>query len=65
MTRRVKVRAVDGWAMSLHPAGPKWSLKCGNCPATFQARIPRIDHPTIQCPSCGAWNDLPVTWEDR
>lgn len=39
---------------------PKWTISCGACPATFRARIPFIDNPTVKCPDCGAWNRLPL-----
>lgn len=51
-----------GLNMSLHPRGPKWTIRCGGCPATFRGRVPRVDYPTLQCPVCGAWNELPVEW---
>lgn len=56
----VDARDATGWDMSLHPAGPKWTIRCGNCPATFKARLPIIDQPTVKCPECGVFNLINV-----
>jgi DNA-directed RNA polymerase subunit RPC12/RpoP len=39
---------------------PKAIVKCGNCPATFKEKMPDSDYPTLQCPHCKAWNELPL-----
>lgn len=44
--------------MTLIPGGPKWTIACGACPATFRARIGHVDDPSVQCPNCGRWNVL-------
>jgi hypothetical protein len=36
----------------------KWTIGCGACPATFRKRVPYLDYPSVQCPSCGVWNRL-------
>jgi hypothetical protein len=39
---------------------PKATIACGNCPGIFKAKVPRISPPTVQCPHCSAWNELPL-----
>ena len=51
-----------GWNMSLHPAGPKWDIRCGQCLGTFQARVGHISNPTLRCPYCGTMNVLNIEW---
>lgn len=52
-----------GWNMSimqLFGSGPKFTITCGGCEATFKKRIPMIDNPGVVCPHCGAVNKLPL-----
>lgn len=56
----VEAAGYSGFAASLHPAGPKFSVRCGNCPATFRSRVPFVAYPTVKCPECGAFNRLDV-----
>lgn len=59
----VDAREATGWNLTLIPGvGPKWPIRCGRCPATFRARIPHVDQPTVQCPSCRTWNRLNLYW---
>lgn len=44
----------------LFGSGPKWTITCGSCNATFRKRIPMVDNPGIPCPSCSAINVLPI-----
>lgn len=60
--RIVQASEATGLNMSLHPAGPKWTIRCGACPATFRSRVPKVDNPSVQCPSCRVWNSLPFVW---
>ena len=46
--------------MQIFGKGPKWSITCGKCRATFETRIPMIDFPGIPCPSCREVNILPI-----
>jgi len=51
----------SGMSMSivqLFGSGPKFTITCGNCSATFKKRIPMVDNPGIPCPHCGAVNVL-------
>jgi len=65
----VEAYAYDGLALlpaSLLTLGlvkfsPTWAITCGECFATFKAKIPLIDSPEIVCPHCGARNLLSVT----
>ena len=67
-------RVVEAYAYegrSLHPASlltlglipfsPTWAITCGECRATFKAKIPLIDRPVLVCPYCGVRNLLSVT----
>ena len=59
----VTPKAFAGWNMSiaqLFGSGPKWTITCGGCAATFKKRIPMMDKPGIACPHCGAINVLPI-----
>lgn len=58
----VEPRSYSGSSATLlfWKGGPMFTVGCGACPATFRQRIPMIDEPTLQCPSCGAWNVLPL-----
>lgn len=47
--------------MNLFGVGPKFTIGCGDCPGTFVTRIPLVDNPTVQCPYCDTWNQLPLT----
>jgi len=49
------------WNLNLF-SGPKWTIVCGKCEATFKARIPTIDYPTVVCPHCGAVNELDLVF---
>ena len=63
MTIRVAPKDFTGWNMSiaqLFGSGPKWTITCGDCSATFKKRIPMMDTPGIACPHCGAINILPI-----
>ena len=42
-------------------SGPKWTITCGGCEATFKKRIPMVNRPGIACPHCGDINVLPIT----
>lgn len=63
-TRRIVVepRSYGGFAATLMfwKGGPMFAVGCGNCPATFRQRIPMTDCPTLRCPDCGAYNQLPL-----
>ena len=52
--------AFEGLNMSLHPSGPKLTITCGGCRATFRKRVPMVDNPGVTCPRCGATNVLPI-----
>lgn len=56
----VNARGFSGFSASLHPAGPKFAIQCGACPATFRERVPVVEYPTVKCPECGAFNRLDV-----
>lgn len=58
----VDARDATGWNMTLIPGGPKWTIRCGKWPATFKARVPHVNEPTLQCPFCHTWNRLNVYW---
>jgi hypothetical protein len=62
MTERVvPARDFSGYSMSfaqLWGRGPKFTIRCGACPATFTERIPLVDNPTVRCPHCHVWNEL-------
>ncbi len=56
-------KAAGGFNMSiaqLWGSGPKWTITCGDCEATFSKRIPVIDRPGIICPHCGTVNILRI-----
>ena len=65
----VEAYAYEG--LSAHPASlltlgllrfePTWAITCGECLATFRAKVPLIDYPVLLCPYCGTRNRLPVT----
>lgn len=60
---RVKVvpKSAEGYNMSLAQlfgSGPKWTVTCGNCEVTFKKRIPMVDQPGLECPSCHTINVL-------
>jgi rRNA maturation endonuclease Nob1 len=60
----VRPKNCTGYNMSfaqLWGSGPKWTITCGECEATFQKRIPMVTEPGIPCPHCGAVNKLPIT----
>lgn len=61
----VTPRDYIGHSWSLHPGGPKFTIKCGACPATFKDRIPIIELPSVQCPNCGTWNELDIVPENE
>jgi hypothetical protein len=60
--RLVTARSFDGWAVSLHPAGPKLTITCGWCRHTFRQRVPRVSHPRMLCPACKSLNLVPVIY---
>lgn len=61
--RIVSAKDYVGFAGSLHPRGPKWSIVCGDCGSGFRARIPRVNPVAVRCPLCGAVNRLDgVQW---
>jgi phage FluMu protein Com len=45
---------------SIFGLGPKWTITCGKCHATFAKRIPMVNHPGIACPNCHTVNILPI-----
>lgn len=51
-------RHASGWNMAFLGRGPKWTILCGACPATFISRIAIIGYQTVRCPDCGAYNEL-------
>jgi len=56
-------KSFSGWCMSimqLFGSGPKFTITCGACLATFTQRIPMVDRPGCPCPNCGAVNVLPL-----
>lgn len=62
----VRPIALSGWNMSiaqLFGSGPKLTVTCGGCRATFRKRVPMVDAPGLACPHCGAVNVLPLTVE--
>ncbi|KKM69599.1 hypothetical protein LCGC14_1449120 [marine sediment metagenome] len=64
MTKTVRPIDFHGWNMSLAQLvglGPKFAITCGSCRRTFKKRIPMVDAPGIECPSCRAINVLPIT----
>lgn len=62
--RVVQPHSFDGWSVSLHPGGPKFTIVCGNCGVAFRHRIHRgIDRPRIPCPHCNVLNQMPLVWE--
>ena len=60
MSEVVDAAGYSGFAASIHPAGPKFTIQCGACPATFRARVPVVRFPTVKCPECGVFNQLDV-----
>lgn len=65
----IKVSPIEAQGMNmsvfggLFGLGPKWTITCGNCVVTFKKRIPIVNTPGIECPTCSAINvlDLVVT----
>lgn len=63
MVGPIAAHSYRGWSMSiaqLFGSGPKFTITCGNCRATFKKRIPMISHPGIVCPRCSTVNILDV-----
>lgn len=59
----VKPITAEGLNLSLAQifgSGPKWTITCGRCRATFKKRIPMVNRPGIVCPHCGVINVLPI-----
>lgn len=46
--------------LQLFGAGPKWTIRCGNCSADFQKRLPMVDYPHVPCTHCGSVNRVNV-----
>jgi len=64
---KVKPKRAEGYEVSWNFnlfSGPKWTIVCGNCEATFEKRIPLIDYPTVVCPHCNAINELNLVLGD-
>lgn len=64
--KSVQALAAEGLNTSflqLFGVGPKWTITCGSCRATFRKRLPFVDHPGIICPQCGVVNVVNITWE--
>ncbi len=64
---KVKPKYFDGW--SLRPfvffgPGPKFTITCGNCERTWRERIPMVNNPGMECPTCKAINVLPLEVEE-
>jgi hypothetical protein len=51
------------WNLNLF-SGPKLTITCGNCEATFEKRVPIIDHPVVICPYCNSGNKLPLVVDE-
>lgn len=59
----VAPKAFHGWSMSiaqLWGGGPKFTITCGECEATFRRRISMVDNPGVVCPACHTVNVIPV-----
>ena len=61
----VTPKAARGWSftpLQLFGLGPKFTITCGRCDATFQKRLPTpmVGCPGITCPRCGTVNELPL-----
>ena len=62
-TGRTFLAGGEGLNISLHPAGPKWTITCGNCGNTWRRRVPKVNRPRFPCPHCNEMNLLNVVWE--
>ena len=59
----VSPKSFSGYGMSiaqLWGSGPKFTIACGQCGATFTKRVPMVDDPGVPCPNCRAVNVLPL-----
>tara|TARA_R110000787_G_scaffold286340_2_gene404266 strand:- start:1016 stop:1213 length:198 start_codon:yes stop_codon:yes gene_type:complete len=57
--KSVTPKEVTGWSMSiaqLWGSGPKLTIKCGKCEATFQKRTPMVSNAGLPCPYCNTVN---------
>jgi len=60
--RRVKAAAYSGFEASIHPQGPKLTVRCGHCLATFSKR-PGVPGPVVLvCPHCRTVNTTSLVW---
>jgi len=50
------------WNLNLF-SGAKWTIVCGQCEHTFQARLPLVNYPTVTCPRCNTVNKLPLVFD--
>jgi len=61
----VKPKMISGmnmsWNLNLF-SGPKLYIKCGNCGAGFQYRVPLVSYPTVACPNCKIVNLIPLEY---
>ena len=58
----------QGYSMSLAQIfgkGPMFHVTCGKCRASFSKRIPMVDNPGLQCPTCGVINVMPLVLDDK
>lgn len=55
----VEPRMFEGWNMCLW-GDPKFTIVCGECGVAFKKRIPMMNRPRVQCPTCGTINEIPV-----
>lgn len=63
MPKKVTPASASGWNMSLAQIfglGPKWVITCGVCGRTWKERLPMVDNPGLECPSCKTINVIPV-----
>jgi len=68
MPKTVRPYNFSGWnktLLSLFGKGPKLTITCGACRATFKQRVPyRVKHPGMTCPTCNVVNILPIEWKN-
>ena len=65
--KTVRPASATGYNMTLLQlagVGPKWTVTCGECLASFTKRLPLVDNPGLVCPHCGVVNQMTgIKWE--
>lgn len=59
---RVMAAAYECAAATIHPRGPKISVRCGSCGGTFAQRPGVRGLVQLACPHCRTVNVLDLVW---